>query len=95
MAHKYTTPVDVKDAHFDSISRMVYKSYPKSCIIRIDSIHNLYLSSKFELCMEYAKYPFDIKQLFHGTNEKFVDSIIENGFTTRETYVSSSCSKAL
>lgn len=68
-------PVLMSDPLYDEISKRIRMSYPTACILFIDKLVNIFLEEEQSKIQGIVK-----KQLFHGTPEQNVDSIIRNGF---------------
>lgn len=79
-----TESVSLSNPIFDKICNHIANSYPNSCVLWIDKIVNDTLlaryNSKKEMMQE--KYPdeFQELELFHGTNEHAIASIVNDGF---------------
>lgn len=81
MATKY---IEMSDKRYDEISVRVRQSYPNSCIVWIEENQNedllkLYTAHKQSLEASLGHPPKE-QQLFHGTREENVNSILANGF---------------
>ena len=96
--------VEVTDPRFMAIDDKIKNSYPDCCILWMEEIVNHPVSAKFETLKKSSPIPYEIKELFHGTNQKFLDSIIKNGFKREHQrisayghgyYLSTSCSTAM
>ena len=77
-----TQYVELSDPIYDEITKRVRLTYPQACIVYLEKIHNTYLETSFnarKAALE-AKAPVKVLQLFHGTTEKAVDSIVRSGF---------------
>jgi hypothetical protein len=73
-------PLPMSDKRFDQIYEMIQKSYPNACILYIDEVFNSNLLSYYD---DQRKNMNDFKcekQLFHGTSESAIQSIVDNGF---------------
>lgn len=68
-------PVTMADKRYDEICARIRKSYPNACVLFIDEIINPFLEDEQEKLMSTKK-----KQLFHGTPEKNIESIVRSGF---------------
>jgi poly [ADP-ribose] polymerase 7/11/12/13 len=78
-----TEYVLLSNPKFAEIEYRVRESYPKSCILYIDEIKNPYVETRFldqKTSIEEKRGFCNIVQLFHGTNEKAIDSICSMGF---------------
>lgn len=72
--------LSLSDKRYDEISKKVRETYPKACVCYIDEIKNDFLSNRFqERVSEEEKEP-TILQLFHGTREVNINSIMSEGF---------------
>ncbi len=81
-----TTPLALSDPKFTIIDEGIRISYPNSCILWIEEIHNPLLQDEYDkLSQEIAKkrnieiVPEAIN-VYHGTTEKAAASICEYGF---------------
>ncbi len=81
MATKY---IELSDKRYDEISARVRKSYPNSCIVWIEENQNDTLLSLYETHKEQVRqiigHEPKEQQLFHGTREESVNSILTVGF---------------
>lgn len=77
--------VELSDPIYDTVTKRVRKTYPTACIVYIERIENEQLEAAFakrKASLEALRGAdaILIRQLFHGTTEKAVDSIVRNGF---------------
>jgi len=80
-----TQNISLGDKQYDELCNLIKESYPNSCILWIDEIKNDELLAKYEQCKEEImnNRKFDTiieKQVFHGTKESNIHSIVSNGF---------------
>lgn len=73
----------MSDPRFDEIVNRVSESYPNSCVIYIEEVHNpvleeAYQNRKSEI--QRTRGYVNEMQLFHGTHENNVKTISESGF---------------
>lgn len=66
--------LELSDPIYDTITELILKSYPHSCIVWIETIHNKTLVENFERQKENIGTPTILK-LFHGTTHENIDSI--------------------
>lgn len=76
--------ITLSDKRFDEIVSSVSKSYPNSCVLWIDEIHNDTLLAKYmnreeELARKYGEKLKKL-ELFHGTRNECIDLIANEGF---------------
>ena len=94
------TPIALADPEFDRIAIKVFESYPNACISRIEKVE---MDPKFEERFQNRLKDFkehkikdfkepDVRELFHGTKVKNVESILSDGFLVSKN-VSSSLGK--
>ena len=81
-----TKALSMSDKRFDEISNLIMKTFPDSCVLWIDEVINdermaLYLAKKEEMKKLYPKEMQEL-QLFHGTDEKNIPFIVNEGFRT-------------
>jgi hypothetical protein len=68
---------------YERITKKIYESYPNACVLWIEKVVNLDLEEKHLALFNSIKTRCEnttIKELFHGTNTLFIDSILKNGF---------------
>jgi hypothetical protein len=76
--------ISMSDKRYDTIADGIYKSYPHACIVWIEEVSNpkleeLYQKKKKEIETIRGK-PCSEPLLYHGTQEKFLNSISAKGF---------------
>ncbi len=79
---------------YDTIESDIRQSYPNSCVLWIESVTNPWLEEQFQKQKSDIEairgVPCKIWQLYHGTKEDAVNSIIHRGFNvsanTRNAY---------
>ena len=86
-------PVFMDNKRYDTISDLIYKSYPQACILYIDEVVNRGLESAFEdrkAVIAANRGLVDVQQMFHGTKEENINKIARWGFdptlNTRSAY---------
>jgi hypothetical protein len=73
-----TKPVWMSDKRYTDIEKQIQKSYPNACILYIDEVDNPFLLEKYqELKKQIGATEV---QMFHGTKEQTVKTIIREGF---------------
>lgn len=85
-----TRTLGLSEKKYDEICDKVYADYPNACVLWVEEINNQYLTDKYEkFKVELKEKRGEVieKQLFHGTKEKFVNSIIQNGFLISENKI--------
>ena len=70
----------MSDKRFDEIYELVQKSFPNCCIVYIEEVFNEFLLKNYNECKRDMVEFNSEKQLFHGTSESAVGSIINYGF---------------
>jgi hypothetical protein len=86
-------PLSVSSAKYDEIAGRVRASFPNSCILWIDEVSNSELEREHEsLFDEIQKKRVGVvvtkEELFHGTTERAVNAICNEGFKTEYNTVS-------
>jgi poly [ADP-ribose] polymerase 7/11/12/13 len=80
----FTKYVELGNKEYDRLSDLVRASYPNSCIVWIEEVTNPELRQQYELqrneLMEKRGGFIEERELFHGTNEHSIHSIVEVGF---------------
>ncbi len=79
---------------YDRIESGIRESYPNSCVLWIESVTNPWLEEQFQAQQQEIENKrgnaCKVWQLYHGTKEESVNSIIQNGFNiaanTRNAY---------
>ncbi len=82
MTTKY---VDLSDPIYEEVNRRIRETYPKACIVFVESVHNDFLEAEFmtlknTLEEKRGSGVISIMSLFHGTTEKASHNIISEGF---------------
>lgn len=75
-----TQYVELSDSIYDEITKRVRLTYPTACIVYLEKIQNTFLETSFNARKAALGPSVKVLQLFHGTTEKAVDSIIRSGF---------------
>lgn len=90
-----SSPISLSDPMYDKLVNNIRKTYPNSCILWIDKITNQELDERFQICylniLENRMKTNDtveILELYHGTSEEAIHSIIKNGFDSGYNRVS-------
>ncbi len=79
-----STPVSLSSPAYDEIGNKIRKSYPNACVCWLEEIKNpsheeLFQKTKADITAKRKKEP-ETLQLFHGTTEPAVNSILRDGF---------------
>jgi len=82
MTTKY---VELSDPIYEEVTQRIRKTYPKACIVFVESVHNDFLEGKFEdlkktLEEKRGSGIITILSLFHGTTERAINNIVAEGF---------------
>lgn len=80
-------PINISNKIFDEINILIRKSWPNACILWVDEVVNEELYDKYKKYKEdIVSKERDVKELqvFHGTKQCYIHSIINNGFNVRE-----------
>ncbi len=80
-----TRYVELSDPIYEEVTQRIRKTYPKACIVFVESVHNDFLEAHFEDLkkrLEEKRGPGIIKilSLFHGTIERSINNIVAEGF---------------
>jgi hypothetical protein len=78
-----TQPLSISSKKYDEIAVKVRESFPNSCILWVDEIHNEELETAHRELYEIMKAKYEEtcqQELFHGTTEQAAQSICEYGF---------------
>ncbi len=80
-----TRYVELSDPIYEEVTRRIRMTYPKACVVFVESVHNEFVEAKFEeqkKKLEEKRGPDVIKilSMFHGTNEKAINNIVADGF---------------
>jgi poly [ADP-ribose] polymerase 7/11/12/13 len=89
----FTVNLSLGDKRYDYLCNLIKESYPNSCILWIDEVKNDELLAKYEQCKEDIMLKrnvdnIDEKQVFHGTKESNINTILYNGFDVTKNRVS-------
>ena len=76
--------VAMSNETYDKIESGIRESYPNSCVLWIEKVTNSWLDEHFEaqrtLIETKRQKPCQVWQLYHGTKEEAINSIINHGF---------------
>jgi hypothetical protein len=78
-----TEMIYVSDSRYDSIASKIRATYPNSCVLWAEAVNNPVLRAAFEKrrdAIKLARGSVKVVELFHGTKEQSIQSIICNGF---------------
>ncbi len=80
-----TRYVELSDPIYEEVNRRIRETYPKACIVFIESVHNDFLEAEFMTLKNTLEEKrgvgvINIMSLFHGTTEKASYNIIAEGF---------------
>ena len=70
------------DPEWDRIASMIYETYQNACIIQIDIVHS------DPTGYEKRRGNSEIKEMFHGTKDKFVRNILKEGLKSEYNRIS-------
>lgn len=79
-------PVLMRDPRFEEISKRIQETYPNACLLYIDEIINPELLEKFENQKKTIPNA-RVVQLFHGSTQKNIANICEQGFDPTKNVV--------
>lgn len=81
--------VSLSDKDFDRIASKIDKEYPESCIVSIERvIRDRSVFDERVLKIKSEGNDPEVTEMFHGTKEKYVDSILKLGFLSEKNTTS-------
>lgn len=86
-----TKQISMSDPNFDTICKFISDCFPNSCVCWIEEITNSKVQSAFDkklVSLKKSRPEVSVKRLFHGTKERFIDSIVQSGFDPYRNKVS-------